>query len=135
MTFKPSSTNGFTLIEVMITVAIIGILAAIAYPGYREYVLHADRSEGLTLLNDAAARQERFYAQNNTYATTTAQLGYNSAASTNNLYSLVISDASASAYTLTATVTGTDSNCGDLSLNQAGTKGETGSESTAYCWQ
>lgn len=72
--FKTST--GFTLIELMIVVAIVGILAAIAYPSYQEYVLRGNRSEAQALLNDAAARQERYYTQNNTYADTTAKLGY-----------------------------------------------------------
>ncbi|UVE18493.1 prepilin-type N-terminal cleavage/methylation domain-containing protein [Pseudomonas sp. LS44] len=135
MTIKPNSTRGFTLIEMMITVAIIGILAAIAYPSYQEYVLRGNRTEGQALLNDAAARQERYYAQNNTYADTTAKLGYSSANSANTLYVLSISNASATAYTLTATAQRTDSKCGNLSLNQAGTKGETGSGSATDCWK
>lgn len=126
---------GFTLIELMVVVAIIGILMAIAYPSYQEYVLRGNRSEGQAFLNDAAARQERYYAQNNTYADTVAKLGYANNNSSNTKYTLTISNASATTYTLTATPARTDSKCGNLSLNQAGTKGETGSGTLADCWK
>lgn len=126
---------GFTLIELMVVVAIIGILMAIAYPSYQEYVLRGNRSEGQAFLNDAAARQERYYAQNNTYADTVAKLGYANNNSSNTKYTLNISNASATTYTLTATPARTDSKCGNLSLNQAGTKGETGSGTLADCWK
>ena len=55
--------QGFTLIEVMIVVLIIGILAAIAYPNYSEYVKRGNRSEGQAFLNDVSARQERYFSQ------------------------------------------------------------------------
>ncbi|MQK16898.1 prepilin-type N-terminal cleavage/methylation domain-containing protein, partial [Escherichia coli] len=61
---KTKAQRGFTLIELMVAVAIISILAAIAYPSYREYVNRGNRSEGQALLSDAAAAQERYYAQN-----------------------------------------------------------------------
>ena len=126
---------GFTLIELMVVVAIIGILMAIAYPSYQEYVLRGNRSEGQAFLNDAAARQERYYAQNNTYADTAVKLGYANNNSSNTKYTLAISNVSATTYTLTATPARTDSKCGNLSLNQAGTKGETGSGTLADCWK
>ncbi|WP_405119021.1 type IV pilin protein [Pseudomonas leptonychotis] len=135
MSTLPNKLKGFTLMELMITVAIVGILAAIAYPSYQEYVLRNNRSEGQALLNDATARQERYYAQNNIYADTIAKLGYSSANSANTLYQLSISNVSASTYTLTATVQRTDSKCGNLSLTQAGTKGKTGSGSVTDCWK
>src|SRR5690554_6863817 len=68
------SNKGFTLIEIMIVVVILGIIAAIAYPSYQESVRRANRVEGQALLNDAAARQGRFYSQNYKYATTIAAL-------------------------------------------------------------
>lgn len=135
MIYSRGRSAGFTLIELMITVAIIGILAAIAYPSYTEYVLRGNRSEAQALLNDAAARQERYYAQNNTYADTTAKLGYSSASSATNLYTLSIPSASSSAYSLLATTQRTDAKCGNLGIDQAGTKSETGSGSVSDCWK
>ncbi len=127
--------SGFTLIELMIVVAIIGIISAIAYPSYTEYVLRGNRSEGQAFLNDAAARQERYYAQNNTYADTAAKLGYANNNSSSSKYTLAISNVSATTYTLTVTPTRTDSKCGNLTLNQAGTKGESGSGTLTDCWK
>lgn len=135
MKINTKTEHGFTLIELMITVAIVGILAAIAYPSYTEYVLRSNRSEGQAFLNDAAARQERYYAQNNTYADTTAKLGYSTANSANTRYVLSISSASATAYTLLATVQRADAKCGNLGLNHTGTKTKTGTATVAECWK
>ena len=66
---------GFTLIELMITVAIIGILSAIAYPSYESYVRKSRRVDAKNALLDLASRQERYFSVNNKYSTTAADLG------------------------------------------------------------
>jgi len=116
--------QGFTLVELMLVVTVIGILAAIVFPNYQEYVMRSNRTEGIALLNDAAARQERYFAQNNAYADTTAKLGYASNQSPNKMYTLSIEDVAAgtSAYTLKVAPTRTDPKCGELSIDQVGKK-------------
>lgn len=62
------SSRGFTLIELMITVVIVAVLAAVAYPSYRAYVLKSKRAEARTALMDLLQQQERFMTQRNTYS-------------------------------------------------------------------
>jgi type IV pilus assembly protein PilE len=67
---------GFSLIELMITVAIIALLAAVAYPMYTKQILRGQRSAGQNFLMDLAARNEQFFNDNKAYATNMGQLGY-----------------------------------------------------------
>jgi type IV pilus assembly protein PilE len=59
--------RGFTLIELLIVVAVVGLLAAMAYPSYASYMTGARRIEGQSALLDVMQKQERYYSQNNTY--------------------------------------------------------------------
>ena len=68
--------KGFSLVELLVVIAIVGILAAIAIPGYRSSVLKGNRSDGYAILNEIMQAQERFAAQNDTYTTALGPLGY-----------------------------------------------------------
>lgn len=139
-----NAEKGFTLIELMITVAVVAILAAIAYPSYMEYVMRSRRVEGQNLLNDAAARQERWRAQNGSYTNVVGnlKLPYGTA-SQNGYYTLILSaaaDGSDGGYTLKAQRAGaqaSDRKCGDFTLDAKGTKGmAAGTPGTAVsCWR
>jgi type IV pilus assembly protein PilE len=69
-------TGGFTLIEIMITVAIVAILAAIAFPGYQQYVLRSKRGLAKSTLVQVLDRQSQFYVDNKSFATDLTALGY-----------------------------------------------------------
>ncbi len=133
--------SGFTLIELMITVTIIGIVAAIAYPSYNTHVLRTHRSEGKAMLAQAVADQERFFTSNTTYAANPTLMGYpaNPAISEHNYYSLAVDAPTvacpiATCYSMTITTSGTqatDAQCATLTQTSTGRKTAT----NADCWQ
>jgi type IV pilus assembly protein PilE len=134
MSIKRTS-GGVSLIELMVALVILGIIAGIGYPSYQSYVRESRRAEGRNLLLDAANREERFFADNNTYTADMTQLGYaaDPAVSENGTYSL---DAAATptSYTLTVTAQGAqaaDSSCDTLSIASTGAKTSTGG---GDCW-
>jgi type IV pilus assembly protein PilE len=108
--------KGFSLIELMIVVAIVGILAVIAIPSYTEYVAKSRRAEAMRGLGDLLLRQERWRSNNTTYGTY-ANMG----SPTVDNYTLSITNPTASGYVLTATRSGAQTNdrCGNLVITVA----------------
>lgn len=133
-------SKGITLIELMIAVAIVAILAAVAYPSYSRYMLTSHRTEAQAALVRVSNLEERYFMDNNSYGSLfdlglTATSAATSLVTENGYYTLrsVVSGAT---YTLTATATGSqssDTECGSLSLDSSGHKSSS-TASADTCW-
>jgi type IV pilus assembly protein PilE len=125
MMLKKQKTLGFTLIELMIVVAIIAILAAIAYPSYQDSVRKTKRADGKAAIVELANFMERFFTENNTYVGAAEPADI-----TSDNYAVTISAQSATAYTLQAAPFGpqTADTCGTMTLTS------TNVGNPANCW-
>lgn len=122
-----SQGRGFTLIELMVVVAIVAIVAALALPSYQAHVLSAKRTEGQTALMNLAQRMERCFTEQTDFTDVSCPSGNSSSES--GYYALQVS-AAAGSYTLSATPTFDDQACGTLSLSHTGSRRADGSD----CW-
>lgn len=142
---KMKKHSGFTLVELMIVIAIAGILAAMAYPSYSRSVMKSHRADGRIALSEAAARQERLYQENLSYDNTLSKLVTNAdgVSSPEGYYTLAVTlDTSAACksgskfrcFSITATAVGTqaaDTECATLTINHLDNKTSTGG---GECW-
>jgi type IV pilus assembly protein PilE len=132
--------KGFTLVELMITVAIVGILAAVVYPSYSAFIVRSDRSEAQRELMRLANLQEQLFVDRRTYSANMIQLGMtaNPYITESKNYSIAATIANnGTTFTLTATAKNSqlrDTDCLTLTINEAGQQDATGSASNT-CWE
>ena len=129
--------RGITLIELMIVVVIIGFMAVIAYPNYREFAARAKRNEAKAALLQIATNQERFYLQNNTYTCDMTRLGFSAAAgfvTESRSYTVDVTACDANNFTAQAVYNNPDAEAGKCGTFQINGRNVKTSAPLGDCW-
>lgn len=143
----PTRADGFTLIELMITVVVATILIAIAIPSYKSEIEKSRRTDAKTAVLDLAAREQRFYSLQNSFTTSFSNLGYASGTPTSvtvgsGYYTVSLSTTTPTGgFTVTATATGSqtaDTACQTFTVDNTGLQkayDASNNDNTTTCWQ
>ena len=129
--------RGITLMELMIVLVIVGIMATLAYPSYREFAARAKRNEAKSALLQIATMQERFYLQNNTYTTDMTSLGFPVAGNfttDSGTYRVNVTAADANNFAANALYLNADNEAGKCGTFQIDGRGAKTSAPLADCW-
>ena len=137
-----AAVRGFTLIELMIVVAVVAILGAIAYPSYTQYTIRGKVAEATSSLSDLRLRAEKYFADNRTYQVVPASgttAGFNTTIQGARYFTYACTAPTATTFTCTATGTPGDLNGFAYTINQANTRGSTftsvpGWNNSSSCW-
>lgn len=132
-----SRVRGMSLIELLIVIVVLGILAAIAYPNYRDFATRSKRNEAKAALLQIATNQERVYLNTNSYTTDMTQLGFpvaNNFTTDSGSYVVDVGAADANNFTATATYQSADNEAGKCLTFQIDGRGQKTSAPLNDCW-
>ena len=149
-TSSQQEQGGFTLLELMIVVLIVGIISAVAYPSYMQYVVNTKRTAATSVLLQVADRQQQFFMDNKTYTADLTSLGFTAnpmvvgddgrqlpSGDAKSVYTIAMSNVAVTTFTITATPLNAqlsrDTDCGALTLDQSLAKGAAGAVDD--CWK
>lgn len=126
--------NGFSLIELMIVVAIVGILSSIAFPAYRDYILRSELTEGISNLASMRVKMEQYFQDNRTYEGACQNGTIASLPQNLKKFTLSCSDLTQDTYTITATSTSGFTFTVDEQNNRSTTTAPNGWNANNTCW-
>ncbi|MBA2412950.1 MAG: prepilin-type N-terminal cleavage/methylation domain-containing protein [Burkholderiaceae bacterium] len=131
---RRGAQHGFTLLEVIVVMAVVAILAAVAIPNYSEYVMRSHRADAQSFISDVASRQSQFFLDRRSYSTTVAALNVTPSAAVAARYTIGIAVVAGppAGFQVTATPTGAQASdrCGLLTVDQANNRTAIGTR----CW-